>query len=394
MTNLSLYLTESADMYPSAAALRCEGVTMSYSELADQATRFAAYLYEHGVGPGDRVGVMLGNRPEFATAFYGTLHAGAVAVPLDPIRNARQVQRALSDSGARILFHASGCAPAATAASLAAGASTIELDDDRLAELIGDFAGRPRPVSRAAQDDAVILYTFGTSGAPIGVQLTHGNLGTTQAVIARKVLDLGPEDVVLGCLPLSHAFGLTCELFATVSTGSTLDLLPSLDPRRALDRVAAQHVSVMEAEPAMYMAMLDVSDDAGLDLRSLRVCVSGGPAMPGDTRRRYEERFGCIVLEGYGRSDSAPAACFNQLDKPRKTGSVGTPVKGVQMRVVDKTRKEVPVGAVGELQIRGNNVMKGYWNQPAATAAALVEGWLSSGDTGFVDADGYFYLVN
>jgi long-chain acyl-CoA synthetase len=394
MTNLSLYLTESADMYPSAAALGCEGVTTTYSELADQATRFAAYVCEHGVQPGDRVGVMLGNRPEFATAFFGTLHAGAVVVPLDPIRSGRQVQRALSDSGARILFYARGCASTATAASLAAGTAAVELDGGRLHDLIGDFAGPPRPVSRAAHDDAVILYTFGKGDAPKGVQLTHGNLVTTQAVIARKVLDLGPEDVVLGCLPLSHAFGLTGELIATVSTGSTLDLLPSLDPRRALNTVAAQHVSVMEAEPAMYLAMLDARPDPGLDLSSLRVCVSGGPALPGDTRRRYEERFGCIVLEGYGRSDSAPAACFNQPDKPRKTGSVGTPVKGVQMRVVDKARREVPVGAVGELQIRGHNVMKGYWNQPAATAAALVEGWLSSGDTGFVDTDGYFYLVN
>lgn len=394
MTNLSLYLTESADMYPSAAALGCEGVTTTYSGLADQATRFAAFVYEHGVQPGDRVGVMLGDRPEFATAFFGTLHAGGVVVPLDPIRSGRKVQRALSDSGARILFYAPGCASAATAASLATGAAAIELDGDRLHDLIGDFAGRPRPVSRAAQDDAVILYTFGKGDAPKGVQLTHGNLVTTQAVVARKVLDLGPEDVVLGCLPLSHAFGLTGELIATVSTGSTLDLLPSLDPRRALNTIAAQHVSVMEAEPAMYLAMLDARADPGLDLSSLRVCVSVGPAMPGDTRHRYEKRFGCIVLEGYGRSDSAPAACFNQPDKPRKNGSVGTPVKGVQVRVVDKARREVPVGAVGELQIRGHNVMKGYWNQPAATAAALVEGWLSSGDTGFVDADGYFYLVN
>lgn len=394
MTNLSLYLTESADMYPGAAVLGCEGVTTTYSELADQATRFAAYVYHHAVRPGDRVGIMLGNRPEFAAAFYGTLHAGAVVVVLNPIRNARQVQRALSDSGARILFFAPGCASAATTAALAAGTSPIELDSDRLDDLIGDFAGRPRHVSRAAHDDAVILYTFGKTGAPKGIQLTHGNLITTQAVIARKVLELGPEDVVLGCLPLSHAFGLTCELIATVSTGATLDLLPSSDPRQALDAVATQHISVMEAEPTMYMAMLDASDACGLDFSSLRVCISGGPAMPGDTRRRYEERFSCIVLEGYGRSDSAPAACFNQPDKPRKTGSVGTPVKGVQMRVVDESSNEVPVGAVGKLQIRGHNVMKGYWNQPEATAATLVEGWLLSGDTGFVDEDGYFYLVN
>jgi long-chain acyl-CoA synthetase len=236
MTNLSLYLTESADMYPSAAALGCEGVTTTYSELADQAARFAAYVYEHDVRSGDRVGIMVGNRPEFAAAFYGVLHAGAVVVPLDPLRSAREVQLALMNTGARLLFCAPNCAPAATAAALAAGASPIELDYDRLDNLIGDFAGRPRPVSRADDDDAVILHAFGGTGAPKGVQLTHGNLVSTQAVVARTVLDLGPEDVVLGCLPLCHAFGLTCELMAAVCTGSTLDLLPSFDPQRVLEQ--------------------------------------------------------------------------------------------------------------------------------------------------------------
>lgn len=198
---------------------------------------------------------------------------------------------------------------------------------------------------------------------------------------------------MLGCLPLCHAFGLTCELMAAVCTGSTLDLLPSFDPQRVLETVAAEHVSVLQAEPTMYTAMLGASDDCGLDISSLRLCISGGPALPGDIRRRYEERFGCAVLEGYGRSDSAPAACFNQPGKPRKVGSLGTPITGVQMRVVDESSKGVPAGTIGQLQVRGHNVMKGYWNQQEATAATIVEGWLFSGDTGFVDEDGYFYIV-
>jgi long-chain acyl-CoA synthetase len=393
MTNLSLFLTESADMYPGAVALRCEGVTTTYSELADQAARFAAYVCTHDVQPGDRVGIMLGNRPEFAAAFYGILHAGAVAVLLDPLRSAREVQIALLNTGARLLFFAAGCAPAATGAALAAGASPIELDYDMLDVLTDDFAGRPRPVSRAADDDAVIVHEFGRTGAPKGAELTHANLVTTQAVIARSVLDLGPEDVVLGCLPLFHAFGLTCGLLATICTGSTLGLLPGFDARRALEMVAAQRVTVIEATPTMYTEMLAASDGYDLDLGSLRACISGGPALPGDTRRRYEERFGCVLLEGYGLSDSAPAACFNLPGKLRKVGSVGTPLSGVQMRVVDECGKEVPVGTIGELQVRGHNVMKGYWNQPGATAAAIVEGWLRSGDAGYVDEDGYVYLV-
>src|SRR5246127_3451405 len=164
MTNLSLYLTESADMYPGAAALRCEGATTTYSELADQVARFAAYVRAYDVRPGDRVGIMLGNRPEFAAAFYGVLHAGAVAVPLDPLGSAREIQMALTNSGARLLFFAPSCGSAATTAALAADVSSIELDCDTLDDLTDDFAGRPRPVSRAADDNAVILYMFGMTG--------------------------------------------------------------------------------------------------------------------------------------------------------------------------------------------------------------------------------------
>ena len=394
MTNLSLFLTESADMYPGAVALRCEEVTTTYPELADQAARFAAYLCTLDVRPGDRVGIMLGNRPEFAAAFYGALHAGAVAVLLDPLQSAREVQIALTNTAARLLFFAASCASAATSAALAAGATSIELDYHMLDDLADDFAGWPRPVSRAADDDAVIVYDFGKSGAPKGVELTHANLVTTQAVIARSVLDLGPEDVVLGCLPLSHAFGLTCGLMATICTGSTFGLLPSFDPLRALEIVAAQHVTVIEAAATVYTDMLAASDDRGMDFGSLRVCISGGRAMPEDVRRRYEERFGCLLLEGYGPSDLAPAACFNRPGKLRKVGSVGPPLSGVQMRVVDQRGNEVPVGTTGELQVRGHNVMKGYWSQPEATAAAIVGGWLCSGDAGYVDEDGYVYLVD
>jgi long-chain acyl-CoA synthetase len=393
MTNLSLFLIESADMYPGAVALRCEEASTTYSELADRAARFAAYLRAHDVQPGDRVGIMLGNRPEFAAAFYGILHAGAIAVLLDPQQSGREVQMALMNTGAQLFFFAASCAPAATAAALAAGAAPIELDYHVLNDLTDEFAGRPRPVSRAADDDAVIMYDFGKPGGPKGVELTHASLVTTQAVIARSVLHLGPEDVVLGCLPLSHALGLTCGLMAATCTGSTFDLLSGSDPGRALEIVAAQHVTVIEAAATMYTDMLATSADSGLDFGSLRVCISGGPSMPEDVRRRYEQRFGCILLQGYGPSDLAPAACFNRPGKLRKVGSVGPPLTGVQVRVVDEFGTEVPVGTTGELQIRGHNVMKGYWSHPEATAAAIVGGWLRSGDVGYFDKDGYVYVV-
>lgn len=394
MTNLSLYLTESADMYPGAAAVRCERATMTYSELADLAARFAAYLFEQDVRPGDRVGVMLGNRPEFAAVFYGVLYAGAVVVPINPLQSAREVELFLGNTGARMLFFAPSCAPAATAGALAVDAPPVEVDGNTLEYLIDGFAGRSSPVSRATDHNAVILHTYDTTGVPKGAQLSHGNLASTQAVTARSLLDLGPDDVVMECLPLFQALGMACGLVAAVCTGASLALLPRFDPGRALKTIAAEGVTVFEGLPDMYEAMLAVCDRYDLDFSSLRVCISGGAAMPHDLLRRFEDRFGCIVLEGYGLSDTSPAACFNHPGMARKVGSIGMPIEGVQMRVVDEDGNEVPVGTSGQVQLRGHNVITGYWNQPEATAAAIVDGWFRTDDIGRVDEDGYFYIVD
>ena len=394
MTNLSLYLTESADMYPAGAALRCDGVTTTYAALADDVARFAAYLIDSGVKPGDRIGLMMGNRPEFAVVFYGVLHAGAVVVPMNPLQSSREVEFFLTNTDARMLFFAPQCAPAATAGALAADVPPVEVDERAIARLTAGFAGRARPVTRAADDNAVILHTSGTTGVPKGAQLTHGNLVSNQAVTARSLLNLGPDDIVMGCLPLFHAFGMTCGLVASVSTGATLALLPRFDAGKALEMIAAEGVTVFEGVPTMYVAMLAVGDHDDLDFSSLRVCVSGGAAMPVDVLRRFEDKFGCIVLEGYGLSETSPAACFNHPGAVRKVGSIGTPIAGVQMRVVDEQGNEAPAGTPGEIQIRGHNVMKGYWNLPDATTAAISDGWFSTGDIGRVDEDGYFYIVD
>ena len=394
MTNLSFYLYESAQMYPHAAALRCEGTTTSYSELHDDAARFAAHLLDHGMNPGDRLGVMLPNRPEFAVVYYGVLYAGGVVVPMNPLQSAREVEFFLSNTGARTLFHAPQCASAATAGALAADASPVAVDAVGLASLISGVTGHPQPVPRGGHDTAVILHTSGTTGVPKGAELTHSNLVRNQAATARNLLNLGPDDVVMGCLPLFHAFGMTCGLVSAISTGATLALLPRFDPARTLGLIAAERVTVFEGVPTMYAAMLGAAERYDVDVSSLRTCISGGAAMPVDVLRRFEERFGCIVLEGYGLSETSPVACFNHPDAVRKVGSIGTPISGVEMRVVDEAGNDAPTGTSGEVQIRGHNVMKGYWNLPEATAAAIVDGWFSTGDIGRVDDDGYFYIVD
>jgi long-chain acyl-CoA synthetase len=393
MTNLSLYLVESADMYPDGPALRCDGATTTFSELADNAARFAAYLDGRGLGPGDRVGVMLTNRPDFATVFYGVLHAGAVVVPMDPLHSAREVALILTNTGARLLVFAQSCWRAATAGARAAGVSPIGIGTRTLEQLTDDFLGRAWPVTRANSDDAVVLHTSCTTRMPKGAQLTHSNLVSSQAVIARSLLDIGPDDVVLGCLPQFHASGMTYGLGAAMSSGATLALLPSFDPGRALEMVAAERVTVFEGLPAMYAAILGSVAGHDLDFGSLRVCISMGAAMPVEVLHRFEDEFDCTVLEGYGLPETSGVACSNHPGAVRKVGSIGTPIGGVQMRVVDEYATEVPTGTPGEIQVRGHNVMKGYWNLPEATANAVVGGWFSTGDIGLVDEDGHFFII-
>jgi long-chain acyl-CoA synthetase len=394
MTNLSLHLVESADMYPDGPALRCDGATTTFSELADNAARFAAYLGDQGLGPGDRVGVMLANRPEFAMVFYGVLHAGAVVVPIDPLQGAREVEFFLTNTGARLLVFAPSCQAAATVGALAAGVPRIGVGENTLEDLTNSFLGQSWPVTRASDDNAVILHTLNTTGVRKGAELTHSNLACNQGVIARRLLSIGPDDVVMGCLPLSDAFGMTCGLAAAISTGATLALLPTFDPGRALEMFTAEQVTVFEGLPFMYAAMLAATAGHEPDFGALRVCISTGATMPVEMLRRFENTSDSAVLEGYGLSETSGPACFNRLAALRKVGSIGTPIDGVQMRVVNKHATEVPTGTSGEIQVRGPNVMKGYWNMPEATANAIVDGWFSTGDSGQVDEDGYFFIVS
>ncbi len=200
----------------------------------------------------------------------------------------------------------------------------------------------------------------------------------------------------MGCLPLFHVFGLTCGLNGSVLSGATLTLIPRFDPRKALEVIERDGVTVFEGVPTMYSALLSVAAEAAPEAtRSLRTCVSGGAALPVQVLNDFEKAFGCTVLEGYGLSESSPAAAFNHPNRPRKAGSIGTPIEGVEMRVVDMDGVAVPQGDTGEIQIRGHNVMKGYWNLPEATEATITpDGWLNTGDVGRIDEDGYFYIVD
>ena len=240
----------------------------------------------------------------------------------------------------------------------------------------------------------MILYTSGTTGQPKGAELTHGNLISNTEVTRADIVRARPDDVIFGGLPLFHVFGQTVALNVAVASGACLTLLPRFDAGHALRIIAGHRVTVFEGVPTMYVALLHQPDRADYDTSTLRMCISGGAALPVEVLRGFEEAFGVPVLEGYGLSETSPVASFNHPDRERKPGSIGTPIRDVQMRVVDGEDHEVPQGEVGEIVIRGPNVMKGYWQRPEATAEAIRDGWFHTGDLARVDEDGYFYIVD
>ena len=394
MANLISVLDRAAAERPSHPAVRMDDLVLSYSELREAAGRVTSLLSSLGVAPGDRVGIMLPNVPAFPMAFYGTLAAGAVVVPMNPLLKSREVSFYLGNSGAKVLFAWYAAAGEAAKGAAAAGAKLVTVDEPDMNSLLASLFALHTWADRADDDDAVILYTSGTTGQPKGAELTHANLTRNAQITAETLLNATPGDVVMGCLPLFHVFGLTCGLNATVVGGATLTLLPRFDATQALHIIARDQVTIFEGVPTMYAGMLHSPAAADADTSSLRLCISGGAAMPVEILHAFEKTFGCIILEGYGLSETSPVASFNHPHRERKPGSIGTPIRDVRMRVVDGEDHEVPQGEVGEIVIRGPNVMKGYWRRPEATAEALRDGWFHTGDLARVDEDGYFYIVD
>ena len=312
---------------------------------------------------------------------------------MNPLLKNREVAHYVGDSGAKVVFAWHQAAAEAAKGAAGTGAQVLEVDEPDMHALLAGLAPAPLMADQAGDDDAVILYTSGTTGTPKGAELTHANLTRNAELAAATMLNAGPGDVTMGCLPLFHVFGLTCGLNATIAGGGTLTLLPRFDAGQALEIIGRDQVTIFEGVPTMYAAMLHHRAHASAGTSSLRTCISGGAAMPLEIMRGFEQTFGCMILEAYGLSETSPVASFNHPDRVRKPGSIGTPMEGVEMRVVDGEGASLPVGEVGEIAIRGHNVMKGYWGKPEATAEAIPDGWFRTGDLAKADADGYFFVV-
>ena len=394
MANLAQNLLDTAEKEPDATALRMDDVALTYAEFRDAALKVAAGLQARGISPGDRVGMVLPNVVSFPVVFYGALIAGAAVVPMNPLLKAREIEYYLQDSGAKLVVAVEQSAQPAAEAARTVGIESVTVGAAVPAEVMADDGVPAGAVARADDDTAVILYTSGTTGKPKGAELTHAGLNSNARTTEETLLEASPDDVIMGCLPLFHVFGLTCSLNAGVLAGSCLTLIPRFDGGKALHVIERDGVTIFEGVPTMFSAMLHQPDAASSDVSSLRLCVSGGSAMPVEVMRSFEETLGCVVLEGYGLSETSPVASFNHPHAERKPGSIGTPIRGVEMRLVDDDGKDVPPGEVGEIAIRGENLMKGYWNRPEETAKAIPDGWFRTGDLARQDDDGYFFIVD
>jgi long-chain acyl-CoA synthetase len=392
--NLAENLTLTAAEHPDRPALRLDEGELTYAQLDEASARVARLLHTKGLGRGDRVGIMLPNVPYFAVCYFGVLRAGAVVVPMNVLLKAREVAFYLGDPEATLCFAWHDFAAEAEKGAAETGAELIVVKPGEFEALIAEAEPDREAAETADDDTAVILYTSGTTGTPKGAELTHGNL-VRNVDASLALFEPSPDEVILGALPLFHSFGQTCGLNCAVAAGACLSLIPRFDPGKALGIIERDGVSVFEGVPTMYAAMLSHPDRDSFDVSTLRLCVSGGGAMPLEVMRGFEEGFGCPILEGYGLSETSPVASFNHPHMERKPGSIGTPIEGVEMRVVDGDRNPVPQGEVGEVAIRGHNIMKGYWRKPEATADAIdADGWFYTGDMARVDEDGYFYIVD
>ncbi len=396
--NLGTILADSARERAEHVAVRMNERELTYAELDRAARGIAQSLLANGIEPGQQVALMIPNVPEFTMAYFGILYAGCAVVPLNVLLSAPEVTYHIQDSQAKLLIaHPFFQKPAGEGAKGAevpvvwAGGEVgneTNLTSYAAAEPIQNLA------STEPDDNAVILYTSGTTGKPKGAELTHSNLLLNCAVVVPRLAPITQDDVSLATLPLFHSFGQTCIQNASIAAGGTFSLLPRFTPEDAFQIMQRDRVSVFAGVPTMYFALLNHEGGDQFDLSNLRICMTGGAAMPLEVMNSFETKYGVQILEGYGLSETSPVASFTMIGKPRKVGSIGYPVWGVEMAILDEKDQPVPDGDRGEICIRGHNVMKGYWQRPDATAEAIVDGWFHSGDIGIRDEDGCFSIVD
>ncbi|MEI7056523.1 long-chain fatty acid--CoA ligase [Nocardioides sp. CCNWLW239] len=420
MLNLSILLEESSRAYPDRVALVLGPTRLTYSQVDAASNQVANLLVERGIEPGDKVALMCPNLPYFSIVYYGILKAGAVVVPLNVLLKAREVAYHLDDSDAKALFTFEGTTELPIGIEAKAGFDRVDAcrelfvitGDPAASSSIADtetfaraMAGQPTSFETVATDEddtAVILYTSGTTGQPKGAELRHRNMRDN--ALASKDLfgcNVTRPDTYLCVLPLFHSFGQTVIQNGGFAFGGTVVMLPRFEPGPVIETMLRESVTVFAGVPTMYWGLLGALE-SGTEVKTLaknlRMAISGGAALPVEIHRDVEKRFGVTVAEGYGLSETSPVASFAPYGEAPRTGSIGKPIPGVSMKLVDPaswSEIEWSPDAIGEIAIKGHNVMKGYYQREKATAEVIDEdGWFRTGDLARRDEDGFYYIVD
>lgn len=418
--NLASGLIDSALHYPDHPAVICDNRVYTYAELERWSARIAEILLAQGMRRGDNVMLLAPNVPEFTAAYYGILRVGGVVVPVNTLLIASEIADLLDHSDCRFFITWHGLAEKATQAFESVdtcqtiffiGATRQELAEEVLAhysvgplyqpqkfvmdDFYDDAPGTVDCCQTMPDDTAVILYTSGTTGRSKGVELSHFNIFSNALYTKDKGLYISHDSVTIAVLPLFHTFGQTAIQNATIMAGATIVMVPQFEPKRTLGEIQKHRVTCIAAVPTMYNLLNQTLQRHHFDISSLKVAISGGASLPLAIFEEFEKRFGFKIIEGYGLSETSPIACITPAHSPlNKPGSIGPEFFGTQARIMRSDGSLAGVNEVGELVVRGHNVMKGYYKDPSSTQAAFVNGWFLTGDVAKMDEDRFFYIVD
>lgn len=425
------YLKNTAEEYPDKVAIHFMGKEITYKEVYQDSLKFASYLQDLGIEKGDRVAIMLPNCPQSVISYYGILFAGGIVVQTNPLYVERELEYQMKDSGAKIIVTLDILYPRVTKVMPHTDLQhivvtaikdflpfpknlvypfiqkkqygfSVNVKHEGNQHLITEILKQPqKPIKEHEfdfeEDLALLQYTGGTTGFPKGVMLTHKNLVSNASMCDAWLYKCKKgEEIVLGFLPFFHVYGMTTVLISSVMQANKMVLLPKFDMDTALKTIHKQRPTLFPGAPTMYIGLLNHPDLHKYDLSSIDSCISGSAALPVEIQQKFEEVTGGKLVEGYGLTESSPVTHSNFLwDRPRVKGSIGVPWPDTDAAVFSlETGEPLPPGEVGEICVKGPQVMKGYWNRPEETAQTLRDGWLLTGDLGYMDENGYFYVVD
>lgn len=424
------YLTKTYEASPEKTAIHFMGKDMTYKELYESSLKFASYLQGLGIQKGDRVAIMLPNSPQAVIGFYGILYAGGVVVMTNPLYTEREVAYQMKNSGAKAILVMDILYPRVTKVMKETDLENVIVTGikDYLPfpkNMIYPFIQKKQygitvkvehrgsnhlfteimktgstdvivPEFDFEKDLALLQYTGGTTGSPKGVMLTHKNLISNMTMCETWLYKTKRgEETVLGIIPLFHVYGLTTVLILSVAQGNKMVLLPKFDPETALKTINKQKPTLFPGAPTLYIGLMNHPDISKYDLSSIKACLSGSAPLPVDVQEKFEKISGGRLVEGYGLTETSPVTHSNLVWGERVKGSIGLPYPDTDCKVFQPgTNEEVPHGEIGEIGIKGPQVMQGYWNNPEATAATFSDGWLMTGDLGYMDEDGHFFVVD